>query len=88
MPIGVNIHSRCPTSITCHIVPPTSHGHDLVTSLHLPREEGGDPLHQLLRGEAKDGTVGKDGQEHHHTHYLIPDTNMLAPVAGKQAKIQ
>ena len=53
--------------------------HDLIPSLQLPREERGHPLHQLFRGEAQDGTVGKDGRKHHPSHDFIPDTNVLAP---------
>ena len=65
------------------LTPSTAKCHDLVSVGGVSGEEGGQPLHELLRGEAQNDTVGQDAHKHHCTHHIIPHPNVTCPMVGR-----
>ena len=63
-------------------IPSTAKSHELVSISDAPGEERGQPLHQLLGGEAKDGTVGQDTNKYHPAHHIKPHTYVSSPAGA------
>lgn len=64
--------------------PATPHGHDLVPKLR-PVKQRGQPLHELLRREAQNGTIWENSNEHNHSHDIIPHPYISCPARGRSS---